>query len=137
MFFVPIAVVYYTYKGKTYESTVNMHNGNGHFIYPVSQQIEVKAKKTWKASIAMRTAGIVLSGAGCIVAFTKSIWAVLFAVGLFIILCVTAKKMKHDKSYFMNEYGSKGERLGANPLTSEIIHLVLSVVFSVLIMIIF
>ena len=35
--FVPMAIVNYTYKGEKYESVVNMHNGDGHFGYPMSK----------------------------------------------------------------------------------------------------
>lgn len=136
--FVPVAIVGYTYKGTNYEATINMHNGKGHFGYPISESVKQQAKTARTASLVLRATSLVLSGAGIFLSFLTNIIGAVVALSCFVLLCVMTGTMKHTKKYFLDEYGNKGEDLSIVRLIwKEILQVVISVVVPLLVLLLF
>ena len=137
VFFVPMVNILYEFGGKTYNAVVNMHNGRCYVNYVVSKAVEEKSKKTFLASVIMKSASILLSLVCFLAVMYNGFWAVLFSLGLIGGNIGATIATKHNKKYFYNEYGSKGIDIGLKVLKSEIIQAVVTLILMILIIIIF
>ena len=122
---IPIAFIKYTFNGINYFAKVNMHNGKDSTEYLISKEVEKKAKKAKTISTISKIINIAVP---LVSAFLGAILSLFVAI-INIVLIV---KLKHNKNYYNNLFGTKGAQLSiAKAVLFEIIQTVVSVVLSI------
>ena len=103
VFFVPIAVISFTYGGKEYTSLVNMHNGQSRVEYKLQEKLEVKAKNAWLISKILLVLGVLFTGLTIVLGGDSAL------VLIIAIICMIIG-FKKKKEFFKDFYAISGSR---------------------------
>lgn len=149
VYFVPVVVIYLEFEGNSYHCVVNRHNGNSHYTYPVSPEVDLesrftrdKAKKLTKTSaifqcvtIALPILAIIVCGDNCNIWFF--LLSILLAIGVNIYLFLTYKPLfSKDLDYFRRRIADNGESQNV-VLKRERAYFTLSLLFLIVMTVLF
>lgn len=102
---VPVMVIFFQYKGKTYNFYYNLQNGHYHYAWETDPALIARGKKAKKVGKLMKTLALIATIFFAILGFaTEAYFGAVVSLIFLVVQIIIMKKSSHSKSFYENYF---------------------------------